>query len=221
MADSEMLREILKCKSCSPFSTFGLRFSIPLLNSILTMTPVFFMKYKYETLFFYVMTIWRHQFWGVSRPRPSPSSDDVIYEQPLIAIYQKDLSNKAQDCSEYSLVSSFNVTKWLFFLSSYKNSLSVPLFEKFFGSPFLFSHLQWSLWVTSWLTLQYLATSARKNLCVPATITQAERVFSWMEWLLKKEGFVCQENLSTQHATILEGQSGLSIAFVIKMCFWP
>ena len=49
MADSEMLREILKCKSCSPFSTFGFRFSIPLLNSILTMTPVFFMKYKYET----------------------------------------------------------------------------------------------------------------------------------------------------------------------------
>ena len=115
----------------------------------------------------------------------------------IIAIYQKDLSNKAQHFSEYSLLSSFNVTKWLFFLSSYKNSLSVPLFEKFLGSPFLFSHLQWSLWVTSWLTLQYLATSARKNLCVPATITQAERVFSWMEWLLKKEGFVCQENLST------------------------
>ena len=85
----------------------------------------------------------------------------------------------------------------MFFLSSYKNSLSVPLFAKFLGSPFLFSHLQCSLWVTSWLTLQYLATSARKNLCVPATITQAERVFSWMEWLLKKEGFVCQENLST------------------------
>ena len=83
------------------------------------------------------------------------------------------------------------------FLSSYKNSLLVPLFAKFLGSPFLFSHLQCSLWVTSWLTLQYLATSARKNLCVPATITQAERVFSWMEWLLKKEGFVCQENLST------------------------
>ena len=115
----------------------------------------------------------------------------------IIAIYQKDLSNKAQDFSEYSLLSSFNVTKWLFFLSSYKNSLSVPLFEKFLGSPFLFSHLQWSLWVTSWLTLQYLATSARKNLCVPATITQAERVFSWMEWLLKKEGFVFQENLSS------------------------
>ena len=110
---------------------------------------------------------------------------------------QKYLSNKAQDFSEYSLLSSFHVTKWLFFLSSYKNSLSVPLFAKFLGGPFLFSHLQSSIWVTSWLTLQYLATPARKNLCVPATSTQAEHVFSWMEWLLKKEGFVCQENLST------------------------
>ena len=35
------------------------------------------------------------------------------------------------------------------------------------------------------------------NLCVPATSTQAERVFSWMGWLLKKEGSVCHENLST------------------------
>jgi len=115
----------------------------------------------------------------------------------IIAISQKDLSNKAQDSSEYSLLSSFHVTKWLLFISSYKNSLSVPRFAKFLGGPFLFSHLQSSLWVTSWLTLQYLATPARKNLCVPATSTQAERVFSWMEWLLKKEGFVCQENLST------------------------
>jgi len=87
----------------------------------------------------------------------------------IIAIYQKDLSNKAQDFSEYSLLSSFHVTKWFFFLSSYKNSLSVPLFAKFLGGPFLFSHLQSSLWVTSWLTLQYLATPARTNLCVPAT----------------------------------------------------
>ena len=31
----------------------------------------------------HVMTKWCHQFWGVSRPPPSPSSDDVIYEQPL------------------------------------------------------------------------------------------------------------------------------------------
>ena len=55
--------------------------------------------------------------------------------------------------------------------------------------------------MTSWLTLQYLATPARKNLSVPATSAQAERVFSWMEWLLKKEDFVCQNanlsNLST------------------------
>ena len=79
----------------------------------------------------------------------------------IIAIYQKDLANKAQDFSEYSLLLSFHVTKRLLL---YKNSLSVPLFAK--------------LWVTSWLALQYLATPARKNLCVPATSTQAERVFS-------------------------------------------
>ena len=85
----------------------------------------------------------------------------------------------------------------MFFLSWYKKSWSLPLFAQFLAGPFLFSPLQSSLWVPSWLTLQYLATPAKKNLCVPATSTQAERVFSWMEWLLKKEGFVCQENLST------------------------
>merc|ERR1711994_1007476 len=112
--------------------------------------------------------------------------------------------NRVDSVNRVNSVNSFNSysavlppSPMVFFLSSYKNSLSVPLFEKFLGSPFLFSHLQWSLWVTSWLTLQYLATSARKNLCVPATITQAELVFSRMEWLLKKEGFGCQENLST------------------------
>ena len=125
----------------------------------------------------------------------------------IIAIYQKDLANKAQDFSEYSLLSSFHVTKWLFFLSSYKNSLSVPLFAKFLGSPFLFSHLQCSLWVTSWLTLQYLATSARTNLCVPATITQAERVFSWMEWLLKKG--LCLSGKSVNMQLFLKDSLGL------------
>jgi len=58
--------------------------------------------------------------------------------------------------------------------------------------------------VTFWLTLQYLATPARKNFCVPATSTQAERVFSVMGWLLKKKALsgrrICQ------NATILEGQ---------------
>ena len=66
---------------------------------------------------------------------------------------------------------------------------------------FLFLQNSWvvhsSLWVTFWLTLQYLATLVRKIICVPATSTQAERVFSWMGWLLKKEGFVCHKNLST------------------------
>ena len=31
-----------------------------------------------------------------------------------------------------------------------------------------------------------LARLARKYLCVPGTNTQAERVFSWMGWLLNK-----------------------------------
>ena len=112
----------------------------------------------------------------------------------------KYFSNKAQDfseSSEYLFLSSFFVTRWLFFLSWNKKSWSLPLFAKFLGGPFLFSHLKSFLWVTSWLTLQYLATLTRKNLCVPATSTQAERVFSWMGWLLKKEGSVCHENLST------------------------
>ena len=43
------------------------------------------------------------------------------------------------------------------------------------------------------------------NLCVPATSTQAERVYSWIGWLLKKKtlsvGRICQ------NATILERQS--------------
>ena len=51
---------------------------------------------------------------------------------------------------------------------------------------------------------EYLATLVRQNLCVRAQ-AQAERVFSWMGWLLKKKALsgrrICQ------HATILEGQS--------------
>ena len=69
----------------------------------------------------------------------------IVYD-PFLK--QKDLANKAQEFSEYSLLSSFHVTL-LFFLSSYKNSLSVPLFTKFLVGPFLFRHLQSSLWVTS------------------------------------------------------------------------
>ena len=98
---------------------------------------------------------------------------------------QKYLSNESQDLSKCLLLSSFRVTKWLFLLSWYKNSWSLPLFAKILGGPFLFiqSHV----------------------LCVPAMSTQADRVFSWMGWLLKKKALsgrrICQ------HAIILEGQS--------------
>ena len=34
--------------------------------------------------------------------------------------------------------------------------------------------------------IKNLARLVRKYLCVPATSTQAERVFSWMGWLLNK-----------------------------------
>ena len=73
----------------------------------------------------------------------------------LIAFIQKYFSNKAQDLSEYLLLSTFYVNKWLFLLSWYKESWSLPLFAKFLGGQFLFCYLQSLLWVTSWLTLQY------------------------------------------------------------------
>ena len=124
------------------------------------------------------------------------SSDEGINRCPhIIAINQKYFSNKAQDfseSSEYLFLSSFYVTKWLFFLSWNKKSWSLPLFAKFLGGPFSFSNLQSSLWVTFWLTLQYLPTLIRKSLSVPATSTQTGWYGCW-----KKEGFVFQENLST------------------------
>ena len=41
-------------------------------------------------------------------------------------------------------------------------------------------------WKTKKSDYPTLATLARKYLCVPATSTQAERVFSWMGFLLNK-----------------------------------
>ena len=92
------------------------------------------------------------------------------------------------------------------------------LFLQFLGGPFLFSHLQVHY------PLQYLATLGRKNLCVPATSTQAECVFSGMEWLLKKEGFVCQENLPTCNCswrTVLGFRLLLSLRYVFDNKLTP
>ena len=45
-----------------------------------------------------------------------------------------------------------------------------------------------------------LARLARKYLCVPGTNTQAERVFSWMGWLLNKRRLsMSGETVSMQH----------------------
>ena len=41
-------------------------------------------------------------------------------------------------------------------------------------------------WKTKKEDYPTLARLVRKYLCVPATSTQAERVFSWMGWLLNK-----------------------------------
>ena len=104
---------------------------------------------------------------------------------------KKYLSHKAQDLWEYQSLSYFHVTKW-----------SLPLLAKLLGGPFSFDNFQSSLWVTSWLTLQYLATLARENLCVPTMSIQAERIYSWMGWLLKKKALSVRR--ICQHATILE-----------------
>ena len=50
----------------------------------------------------------------------------------------------------------------------------------------------------------YLDRLVKKFLCVPATSTQAERVFSWMGWLLNKRR-LCLSGESVNSQTLLEG----------------
>ena len=52
----------------------------------------------------------------------------------------------------------------------------------------------------------HLDRLVKKFLCVPATSTQSERVFSWMGWLLNKRRF-CLSGESVNSQTLLEGTS--------------
>ena len=62
-----------------------------------------------------------------------------------------------------------------FLFGRFKNELSVDKDEDPLG-----------LWKTKRLEYPTLTRLVKKFLCVPATSTQAERVFSWMGWLLNK-----------------------------------
>ena len=60
------------------------------------------------------------------------------------------------------------------------------------------------LWKTKRLEYPTLTRLVKKFLCVPATSTQAERVFSWMGWLLNKRR-LCLSGESVNSQTLLEG----------------
>ena len=60
------------------------------------------------------------------------------------------------------------------------------------------------LWKTKRLENPTLTRLVKKFLCVPATSTQAERVFSWMGWLLNKRR-LCLSEESVNSQTLLEG----------------
>ena len=105
--------------------------------------------------------------------------------------------------SEYLLLSFFHVTKAIVFPFMIHEQLITSSFCKI---------LWWSILIQSFAKFtmgDILADTAipgnASNLCVPATSTQAERVYSWIGWLLKKKtlsvGRICQ------NATILERQS--------------
>ena len=59
-------------------------------------------------------------------------------------------------------------------------------------------------WKTKRLEYPTLTRLVKKFLCVPATSTQAERVFSWMGWLLNKRR-LCLSGESVNSQTLLEG----------------
>ena len=82
--------------------------------------------------------------------------------------------------------------------------------RNFLGGPFLFSHLQVHY------TLQ-LATLARKNLCVPATSTQAAASLAGWDGCWKRRLFLSGDSFNTQ--LFLKDSVEFKIAFVIVICF--
>ena len=63
---------------------------------------------------------------------------------------------------------------------------------------------------TSWMTLQYLPTLARKNLGVPATSTKATAA--------AEKRRLCLSGESVNMQQFLKNSPELKIAFVIAMC---
>ena len=86
----------------------------------------------------------------------------------IIAINQKYLSNESQDLSKCLYFRLFMLQSDCFYFHDTRTVDHFLFLQKNLGGQFLFIYLQSSLWVTSWPTPQYLATLARKNLCVPA-----------------------------------------------------
>ena len=99
---------------------------------------------------------------------------------------------KAQDLSKYLLLASFYVTKWLLFPFVIQIDLITSSFSKILG---------WSIIIQ--LYAKFIMGDILADTAILANTSKKEPLCScykhtsWMGWLLKKEGFVCQENLST------------------------
>ena len=81
----------------------------------------------------------------------------------------------------------FHHHQWRFITCRYRNEPALTVDNDPLG---------W--WRTRMQEYPTLVRLARKYLCVPATSTQAERVFSWMGWLLNKRRL----NLSGESVTM-------------------
>ena len=74
-------------------------------------------------------------------------------------------------------------------------------------------------WKTKRLEYPTLTRLVKKFLYVPATSTQAERVFSWMGWLLNKRR-LCLSGESVKSQTLLEGTSLDWLIFTLSTINW-